>query len=215
MTEKEKRRRTRISKKKKKIRKTDIRVIDLTEADYQKTEQTDEEVDDYKRGFPFMLKKYLDCAKIREILRDMNTSSLEKIIRNIQIDVRCVKFKGEEAVQVPGFGKYEKDEQRIAFILKLSTPLCTFRRLFPMDMEEFLTKDIFLVQKFLGNINKVLTDPNHPSSIRNIFSQPQRPQNWPSNLEKIGQLEAGKNTFDYFEENLFEPLKSMKSCDQF
>ena len=114
-----------------------------------------------------------------------------------------------------GFGNIPKDEQQIAFVLKFHTKLTSFTKRFPIPMDNLLHGNIFNVGNFLANVNRILTDPGHPSSIRNIFAVPMAPQYVPCNLRQTGFLEAGKSTLGYFQKNLFGVLESMKTSDRF
>lgn len=199
---------------KKRRKNNSLMVIDLTEEQNKKVE-VPENVGDYERGMPLMKKEFLDIEKVRKILRDINTASIDSLIKQIEIEVRAVKFAGEEAVQVKGFGNIPKDEQQIAFVLKFHTKLTSFTKRFPIPMDNLLHGNIFNVGNFLANVNRILTDPGHPSSIRNIFAVPMAPQHVPCNLRQTGFLEAGKSTLGYFQKNLFGVLESMKTSDRF
>lgn len=201
---------------KKRLKNNSLMVIDLTEEENKKVEVSEKDVGDYERGMPFMRKEFLDTEKVRKILRHINTASIDSIIKHIEIDVRAVKFAGEDAVQVKGFGNIPKEEQQIAFVLKFHTKLTSFTKRFPIPMDNLLHGNgIFNVGNFLANVNRILTDPGHPSSIRNIFAVPMAPQYVPCNLRQMGSLEAGKSTFGYFQNNLFGVLESMKTRDRF
>ena len=65
-------------------------VIDLTEEQNKKVE-VPENVGDYERGMPLMKKEFLDIEKVRKILRDINTASIDSLIKQIEIEVRAVK----------------------------------------------------------------------------------------------------------------------------
>ena len=75
---------------KKRLKNNSLMVIDLTEEQNKKVE-VPENVGDYERGMPLMKKEFLDIEKVRKILRDINTASIDSLIKQIEIEVRAVK----------------------------------------------------------------------------------------------------------------------------
>ena len=53
-------------------------------------------------------------------MRHLNTDEIDDLVKHIDIQVKCVKFQGEE-LKVPSFGVYGKNEQRLAITMKFTT----------------------------------------------------------------------------------------------